>query len=44
MSYLATEIVRLRPPTKERFNEYVGVGKTHDRAISDLLDLAGVPG
>lgn len=41
MGYIATEIVRLRPSTKKRFLKYVGTGRTHDRAISELLKIEG---
>ena len=42
-SYIATEIVRLRPHTKERFLTYVGDGMTADRAMIELLNIAKVP-
>ena len=39
----ADKIILARPDTKERFTGFVGIGRTADRAINDLLDLAGVP-
>lgn len=40
---LADKIILARPDTKDRFVCFVGQGRTADRAINDLLDLAGVP-
>lgn len=40
---LADKIILARPDTKHRFTNYVGQGRTADRAINDLLDIAGVP-
>lgn len=38
MTYIATKVIRVKPDTKERFNEYAQNGRTADRAINDLLD------
>lgn len=39
---VANNVIRVKPDTKERFNEYAKNGRTADRAINDLLDIEGV--
>lgn len=40
---MANKVILARDDTKDRFMGFVGNGRTADRAINDLLDLAGVP-
>lgn len=42
MTTIATKIIRVRPDTKDRFNNYAKNGRTADRAINDLLDTITV--